>query len=110
MPAIEALRRELEAVAQAARQGDLRELARLGNVLEVQSAALEHLVAEEAQLHQIRALAAEASTLLEATLRGVAAARARLAEIRAVKRGAGTYGDDGQRRCLTLPDRDGRRL
>lgn len=111
MPGTEDLRATLSALQRAARHGDLAELGRLSPRLEAQLAALlADPPEEEAQLLALRAAASEAEALLEATLRGVSAARARLAEIREIRSGSGTYGGDGQRRRLTLPTRDGKRL
>lgn len=110
MPEIDALEATLLALRTAARRGDLGGLLPLSARLEEQMAAISQSLPEEERLQSLRASAAETAALLDAALRGLTAARTRLAEINAVRSGAGTYGDDGQRRRLSVPARDSKRL
>ena len=110
MPAAEALAATLGQLIEAARRGDLPRLSALALELDRKLSALEAAPPPGNRLEELRGIALEAEAQLAAVIRGVTAARARLAEIRAVRSGAGIYGGDGQRRRLSLPGPDGRRI
>lgn len=110
MPDIEEIEAVMRSLQAAARSGDLLAVPSLAAQLEKAVMQLGEVSHEPARLQQLREQAAETAMLLEAVHRGVAAARSRFDEIIAVRNGAGTYGDDGQRRQLTIPARDSKRL
>lgn len=94
----------LEALREAALRGDLAALPALTDRVTAGVEALAPAAPSPASLARIKARAEEVAVLLDATGRGLAAARQRLAEIDRLRRTPATYGGDGQRHALS---RDG---
>lgn len=101
-----AIRDGLAAIRTAALNGDLAALDAISAALETNLAELQGLSAEE--LEAIGRAAAENVPRLEAALRGVRAARRRIAEVAGAERPS-TYDHAGRRQGL-LPPSSGRRL
>jgi len=99
MPA-DRLAGSLDALRLAARQGDFAAFDHLAGRLADELAALETDPPDLETLARLSAQATDLLVLLQAAGQGLAAARRRLTEIEAVRRGLGTYGRDGQRRSL----------
>lgn len=98
----EGVLRCLTALRTALRQGALLELGALAHRL---AAALDALEAEGGtaeQLHDIARAAEAVQVVLPAAEAGLASARQRLEQIRAVRLGEGAYGVDGRRYRLSL--------
>lgn len=100
----------LEDLGLAARRGDFAALGALADRLTASLAEVEAAPPAKGDLQAIQASAARVSALLDAVAQGLAAARRRMAEIDAVRRGLDTYGGDGRRRSLNLPAKDSRRV
>lgn len=100
----ERLLHALEALREAAQRGDLTALPALTARVTAGVEALDPAAPSPAVLARIKARAEEVAVLLDATGRGLAAARQRLAEIDRLRRTPATYGGDGQRHALS---RDG---
>lgn len=100
---------ELDRVYHALRSGRLEGLAAASQALETELARLDP--ADGAGLEVLRHKAQRNAACLEAAARGVRAARRRLAEIRMIESGSGTYDDKGRRDELPgLPIRLTQRL
>ncbi len=104
------LHKTLEALREAVRAGNLAEFGPLADRLAETVASWEQAPRDSARLPELRRIAAETATLLEASRRGLNAARQRLAELDALHRGLGTYGGNGQRRHLPTAPATGRRV
>lgn len=100
----------LDDLRHAATHGDFAAFDQLAGRLSADVAALETTPPDPATLRRLKARAAALATLLHAAGQGLAAARHRLAEIEAVRRGLGTYDGDGQRRALGVPGGTTRRV
>jgi hypothetical protein len=100
----------LEDLRRAAMNGDFATIDQLSGQIADGVAALSDVPQDEAGLRRLIGRAADLSVLLRAAGEGLAAARRRLAEIEAVRRGLGTYGSDGQRRALASLTAASRRL
>jgi hypothetical protein len=96
----ERLATSLEDLRLAALHGDFAKIDHLAGHIADGVAGLADLPPDEAELKRLMGRAADLTVLLRAAGEGLAAARRRLAEIEAVRRGLGTYGRDGQRRTL----------
>ena len=108
-PAIDRLSAELDRVYQVLRSGKLEGLAAATQALEAELARLDP--ADAAGLDLLRHKAQRNAACLDAAARGVRAARRRLAEIRTIESGLGTYDDKGRRDELPgLPIRLTQRL
>ena len=107
--AIDRLSAELDRVYHVLRSGKLEGLAAATQALEVELARLDP--ADAAGLDLLRHKAQRNAACLDAAARGVRAARRRLAEIRTIESGLGTYDDKGRRDELPgLPIRLTQRL
>jgi len=93
--AIDRLSAELDRVYQVLRSGKLEGLAAATQALEAELARLDPL--DAAGLDLLRHKAQRNAACLDAAARGVRAARRRLAEIRTIESGLGTYDDKGRR-------------
>ena len=93
--AIDRLSAELDRVYQVLRSGKLEGLAAATQALEAELARLDPL--DAAGLDLLRHKAQRNAACLDAAARGVRAARRRLAEIRTIETGLGTYDDKGRR-------------
>ena len=100
------LRAGLDAMRTAATEGNLAALAEISAMLETNLAELESLSPDE--LAAVGRAAAENVPRLEAALRGVRAARRRLAELAEAERPA-TYDRTGRKQNL-VPSAQGRKL
>ena len=108
-PAIDRLSAELDRVYHVLRSGRLEGLAAATQALEAELARLDP--ADPAGLDLLRHKAQRNAACLDAAARGVRAARRRLAEIRTIESGLGTYDDKGRRDELPgLPIRLTQRL
>ena len=108
-PAIDRLSAELDRVYQVLRSGKLEGLAAATQALEAELARLDP--ADAVGLDLLRHKAQRNAACLDAAARGVRAARRRLAEIRTIESGLGTYDDKGRRDELPgLPIRLTQRL
>ena len=86
---------ELDRLYQTLRSGKLEGLAAATQALEAELARLEPM--DAAGLDLLRQKAQRNAACLDAAARGVRAARRRLAEIRTIESGLGTYDDKGRR-------------
>lgn len=86
---------ELDRVFQQLRSGKLDGLASAAQLLETELAQID--TADVQCLDMLRRKALRNAACLEAAARGIRAARRRLAEIRAIDTGIGTYDDKGKR-------------
>lgn len=110
MSPAEHLHDSLDRLYSAARRGAYQEFAALADKL---SGDLHLLEAEGDSADRLAAVAhraTEVAQILQAVDSGFTAARLRIAEIRAVRNGQGTYGEDGRRRALAVPGRETRRV
>jgi hypothetical protein len=110
MPTADLLEDTLAALREAARDGRLADFDALASRLDDAVKALEHQPPNPARLHRLRRCASETAAILQAARQGVEAARQRLAELETLRRGLGTYGDDGRRRQLLAWARTERRV
>ena len=94
------LQEALSALRGAALRGDLAAFDGLAGQLADLVAAVEAEMPAEEVLIRLRDAARETAALLEASGRGLGAARRRLSELETLRKGLGTYGVDGQRRRL----------
>jgi hypothetical protein len=107
--AIDRLSAELDRVYHVLRSGRLDGLAAATQALEAELARLDPM--DAAGLELLRHKAQRNAACLDAAARGVRAARRRLAEIRTIESGLGTYDDKGRRDELPgLPIRLTQRL
>lgn len=104
------LHQTLEDLRASVQAGRLAEFGPLADRLAETVATWEQTPGDAARLPELRRIAAETAALLEASRRGLNAARQRLAELEALHRGLGTYGGNGQRRHLPTPPATGRRV
>jgi len=86
---------ELDRLYQTLRSGKLEGLAAATQALEVELARLDPM--DAAGLDLLQQKAQRNAACLDAAARGVRAARRRLAEIRTIESGLGTYDDKGRR-------------
>ena len=93
--AIDRLSAELDRVYLLLRSGKLEGLAAATQALEAELARLDPM--DAAGLELLRHKAQRNAACLDAAARGVRAARRRLAEIRTIESGLGTYDDKGRR-------------
>ena len=93
--AIDRLSAELDRVYHVLRSGRLDGLAAATQALEAELARLDPM--DAAGLELLRHKAQRNAACLDAAARGVRAARRRLAEIRTIESGLGTYDDKGRR-------------
>lgn len=100
----------LESLRVAARRGDFAAFDQLAGDMAAAVAALGAAPPDAPTVHRLVARATEVSVLLQASGQGLAAARRRLAEIDAIRRGLGTYGGDGRRRAIGQTSATTRRL
>lgn len=110
MPTVDLLEGALEALRQAAREGRLADLDALSGQLADAVKAVEQNPLRADRLTHLRRCATETATILQAARQGVEAARQRLSELDTLRRGLGTYGDDGRRRQLQVTSRTERRV
>jgi hypothetical protein len=94
-PATDRLSAELDRLYHTLRSGKLDGLAAATQALEAELARLEPM--DTAGLDLLRQKAQRNAACLDAAARGVRAARRRLAEIRTIESGLGTYDDKGRR-------------
>jgi hypothetical protein len=94
-PATDRLSAELDRLYHTLRSGKLDGLATATQALEAELARLEPM--DTAGLDLLRQKAQRHAACLDAAARGVRAARRRLAEIRTIDSGLGTYDDKGRR-------------
>ncbi len=93
--ATDRLSAELDRVYHLLRSGKLEGLAAATQALEAELARLDPV--DAAGLEMLRHKARRNAACLDAAARGVRAARRRLAEIRTIESGLGTYDDKGRR-------------
>ena len=93
--ATDRLSAELDRVYHLLRSGKLEGLAAATHALEAELARLDPV--DAAGLEMLRHKARRNAACLDAAARGVRAARRRLAEIRTIESGLGTYDDKGRR-------------
>lgn len=100
----------LAKMRQALQRGDLAALEPLSRQLDAAITALTERPAAPDLLQAIRHSAVETEGLLDAASRGIGAARRRLTEIAAVRRGLVTYAGDGQRQVIGTATTASRRV
>lgn len=109
MPGPDDIDRLLADLLVALRAGQLDRINTLTDALDRSLAACADHPPAVSRQPRLRRLATEAAILSQAAAEGVAAARRRMAEIAAVRRGLSTYGRDGLRRTDQQTGRLGRR-
>jgi hypothetical protein len=110
MQTADRLEQTLQALADAARHGRLAEFDVLSDSLSEAVAALEADPPGPIRLRMLREAAEEVAVLLMAAGRGLDAARQRLGELDALRKGFVTYGDDGRRQRFQVPNLTDRRI